>query len=728
MTGARSSEEAGVRPFGVSRRLAVDAHRLGAGARPELPAPLRLEQGGDAGVRRRRTSSAATVASRIERRSSSTRTVRSAAHGATTRPRCRTSTSCFAPRRLCSARRRALPRGRRGRRRGRRVTARSVALPPGGAPAHGEASPGDHLQAALPLLARRPSARARPRALARPVHVPARGEAAAELRRLALRAPVLAARRGVRPRARAGTSCRSCFYVLAGRRRAPGCASSACPRGPRSSAGWRSRSRRTGSSRASATCSGRSRSCSRSSLWAFERARRGSRWWLVARRRARSRRSRFPGRCISRSGRSRSSSATRFCRTRDRAPAGSAPVRSESPRSAPVPGRPPDCDRAVDAVGRPLARRDLATTRRRVGRLRLAACRSLAQRAVRLPRLGDTARRDRRSRPPAPRAPILARRDSRARRARADRAGARNAHADLLRALARAAAVSLPARAGAPAADRVPRASRRCSPTRSRRATAHASSPCSPSLLLFVDLHAARLRQVRARRSGGSGAVGARTPARATRVRSRRPLRQRLPLVRHGGATPAARRLLDDRAEGREERSRTASQRLNCGDWSGEHVAGESERLGVGSIALHRGLFIRNPAVPSTGWFAARGPARTGLAGPAHGRPRLAVRARRRRHRAEPRPSPHTRGPSSARAGSPDTGSGRYMSETHAPFWIYGSGTLRARPSPRLRSRRVVTDRRTHRLSHARKRGWHLVAVDMSTSCARCRERRGRSD
>ena len=59
-------------------------------------------------------SSAATAAWRIERRSSSTRTVRSAAHGATTRPRCRTSTSCFAPRRLCSARRRALPRGRRG--------------------------------------------------------------------------------------------------------------------------------------------------------------------------------------------------------------------------------------------------------------------------------------------------------------------------------------------------------------------------------------------------------------------------------------------------------------------------------------------------------------------------------------------------------------------------------------------------------------------------------------
>ena len=47
-------------------------------------------------------------------------------------------------------------------------------------------------------------------------------------------------------------------------------------------------------------------------------------------------------------------------------------------------------------------------------------------------------------------------------------------------------------------------------------------------------------------------------------------------------------------------------QRLNCGDWSGD-MAGELKRLGVGAIALHRGLYVRNPAVPSTGWFAARG-------------------------------------------------------------------------------------------------------------------------
>jgi hypothetical protein len=46
-------------------------------------------------------------------------------------------------------------------------------------------------------------------------------------------------------------------------------------------------------------------------------------------------------------------------------------------------------------------------------------------------------------------------------------------------------------------------------------------------------------------------------------------------------------------------------QRLNCGDWSGG-MAAELDRLGVRSIALHRGLYIRNPAVPSSGWFATR--------------------------------------------------------------------------------------------------------------------------
>jgi hypothetical protein len=58
-----------------------------------------------------------------------------------------------------------------------------------------------------------------------------------------------------------------------------------------------------------------------------------------------------------------------------------------------------------------------------------------------------------------------------------------------------------------------------------------------------------------------------------------------------------------------------------------------------------------------------------------------------------------------------EAGSGRYMSETHAPFWIYGSGTLRLTFAPSPLKRRVTVDgRESLRL---RTRGWHLVAVDV---------------
>src|SRR5205807_7150443 len=53
---------------------------------------------------------------------------------------------------------------------------------------------------------------------------------------------------------------------------------------------------------------------------------------------------------------------------------------------------------------------------------------------------------------------------------------------------------------------------------------------------------------------------------------------------------------------------RTADRlhRLNCGDWSGDTPA-VVDRLGVGSIALHRGLYVRDRGVTSTAWFASRG-------------------------------------------------------------------------------------------------------------------------
>jgi hypothetical protein len=151
-------------------------------------------------------------------------------------------------------------------------------------------------------------------------------------------------------------------------------------------------------------------------------------------------------------------------------------------------------------------------------------------------------------------------------------------------------------------------------------------------------------------------------------------------------------------------------QRLNCGDWSGD-MAGELERLGVGAIALHRGLYVRNPAVPSTGWFAARGLLAHGwrvrrTAGPVwlYERSGLGMATQR----IEPA---HSR-PIFCQGWFGNTaGVGRYMSETHAPFWIYGSGRLQLAFAPSRLTTRVTVDGKTGLELHTK--GWHLVTVDV---------------
>src|SRR5204863_8511267 len=108
----------------------------------------------------------------------------------------------------------------------------------------------------------------------------------------------------------------------------------------------------------------------------------------------------------------------------------------------------------VDTVGGTLARRDLLLFRAR-RRPRLETRRPRAQRAVRLPGMGDAAHRARRSAADHPRTPVCAGRDSRTRGVGPDRAGPWNANADLLRALARATAFPLPSCARAAPADRL---------------------------------------------------------------------------------------------------------------------------------------------------------------------------------------------------------------------------------------------------------------------------------
>jgi hypothetical protein len=149
--------------------------------------------------------------------------------------------------------------------------------------------------------------------------------------------------------------------------------------------------------------------------------------------------------------------------------------------------------------------------------------------------------------------------------------------------------------------------------------------------------------------------------------------------------------------------------RLNCGDWSGD-MAAELDRLGVRSIALHLGLYQRNPAVTSTAYFAWRGLL-------AHGwtLQRTAgsvwLFERRRIGLLPALIEPSRARPVFCQGWYADTGSGRYMSKTHAPFWIYGSGTLRLRFAPSPLPRRVTVDGRA--VLELRRPGWHLVTVDV---------------
>jgi hypothetical protein len=144
--------------------------------------------------------------------------------------------------------------------------------------------------------------------------------------------------------------------------------------------------------------------------------------------------------------------------------------------------------------------------------------------------------------------------------------------------------------------------------------------------------------------------------------------------------------------------------RLNCGDWSGG-MAGELKRLGVGAIVLHRGLYQQNRAVENTAWFASRALIAHGwtvqrTAGP------VWLFERRGLGLLPALPEPPRTEPVFCQGWYGDTGAGRYMSERHAPFWIYGSGKPRLEfATSALRPRVSVYGGRT--------RGWHLVTVDL---------------
>ena len=135
-------------------------------------------------------------------------------------------------------------------------------------------------------------------------------------------------------------------------------------------------------------------------------------------------------------------------------------------------------------------------------------------------------------------------------------------------------------------------------------------------------------------------------------------------------------------------------QRLNCGDWTGG-TAALLDRLGVQAIALHLGLYDH---VENTSWFALQ-------ALDEHGwhvqrRAGSVLLLQRRPGATPPLPAPDPAMPFFCQGWYGDTGNGRWMSETHAPFWVHGSP-------------RMTFDRQPHVAVHNGPAGWKLVTVDV---------------
>ena len=142
-------------------------------------------------------------------------------------------------------------------------------------------------------------------------------------------------------------------------------------------------------------------------------------------------------------------------------------------------------------------------------------------------------------------------------------------------------------------------------------------------------------------------------------------------------------------------------QRLNCGDWS-HGTARELDRLGVRAIALHLGLYDRTGTSP---WFAwqsllAHGWTVQRVAGP------VWLFEQRSSDLQTTLPAPNPTVPVFCQGWYADTGNGRYMSETHAPLWVFGDGRVRLTFAPSTLRPRVTVHGGTGS-------GWHLVTVDV---------------
>jgi hypothetical protein len=141
-------------------------------------------------------------------------------------------------------------------------------------------------------------------------------------------------------------------------------------------------------------------------------------------------------------------------------------------------------------------------------------------------------------------------------------------------------------------------------------------------------------------------------------------------------------------------------QRLNCGDWS-DDTAGLLNRLGVRAIVFHLGLYDHVNGGESA-WFALQALADHGwnvqrMEGSVFLLERRPIRS------IEVLPAPNPTKPVFCQGWYGDTGDGRYMSETHAPFWVHGKPKLTL----------TQTAGRPRVAYHPGLGGWTLVTVDV---------------
>jgi hypothetical protein len=165
---------------------------------------------------------------------------------------------------------------------------------------------------------------------------------------------------------------------------------------------------------------------------------------------------------------------------------------------------------------------------------------------------------------------------------------------------------------------------------------------------------------------------------------------------------------------------------INCGDWTGRPGA-LLARLGITDVVFHGGLFRDNPAVPDTAAFAWRALMRHGYRPQAVDGP---VTLLARRGGGPPTPSPVEDPPTDIAqfcdGWRPNDGEGRVTSAEHASLWAYNEGGVDLRLFLRTddgpRSVRISVDggrgrgKTVSRLEETRvplgDEGWHLVTFD----------------